>query len=147
MREDANLCKLLVSSHLSIDLLAVSLHLFSDLGCCEVCFVHSLHVGADESHEGVVGVLHDERLEHERHIVEHVLNLFGVDVLSGRTEEHGLAAPFDEQVSTFVQYAEVAGTKPSVLREDVARSFFVLEIACHDVLSTHFNLAYSGAVG
>ena len=112
-----------------------------------MCFVHSLHVGADESHEGVIGILHDERLEHERHIVEHILNLFGVDVLSGRAEEHGLAAAFDKQVSTFVQYAEVAGTKPSVLSEDVARSFFVLEISCHDVLATHFNLAYSGAVG
>ena len=67
--------------------------------------IHFVVVRADKRHKAVVLLLQYQRLQHERHVIDFRLNLFGVDILPARTEKHRFAASLDIQESVFVQHS------------------------------------------
>ena len=98
-----------------------------------------LGVGIDQGAESAV-VLYHEGLDYVGHIVDLALYLLGIDVLSGRTENHALAAALDEQESVGVNHTHVSGTEPAVFGKCLGSSLFVLVIAQEDVVALDQNL-------
>ena len=91
--------------------------------------------------------LYDQRLAHSLLIIQLVLNLLRIDILTGRTQEHGLAATLDIDILFLIESSEVTGTQPSVFRKCRCRRFGVLVITHHHIFAFHEYLADTGLVG
>ena len=68
-----------------------------------------LIIRINERHQFVVAI-YDKRLYHLINGVYQILNLLGVDVLSGRAEDHVLVAALDIDISLLIEQSEVART-------------------------------------
>ena len=83
-----------------------------------------------------------ERLAHHRHGVEFVLDFFGIDVLSVRSEEHVLDASFDEKMPVGRKASEVTGVVPSVAVDCLSSGLLVLVVSEHDVHAACDDLTF-----
>ena len=86
----------------------------------------------NQSHQFVIALDYDAFVDH-RHGVELVLNLFRIDVLSVRTQQHVLASSSYEEMAVRAHGCQVACMEPSVLIYYGICSLLVLVIALHDV--------------
>ena len=86
-------------------------------------------------------VFQDEGFEHQVHVVELVLDLFGIDVLPVAAQDHGLGATPDVKGAVLVHGGHVARVEPSLGIEHAVGVLFVLEIALHHMLAPHDDLA------
>jgi hypothetical protein len=76
---------------------------------------------------------------------ERLLDLYGGDVLPAG--DHNVLGSVQElHVAARVHDPEVAGVKPAA-PERLGRRLLVLEIALHDVVAAHHDLAHRRAVG
>ena len=89
----------------------------------------------------------DAELVDVRHVAEHVLHVVRIHVLSGGGHDDVLAASRQDELTTFVQLAQVAGVEPAVSVDDILGGFVVAEVATHDVRSARENLAHTILVG
>ena len=95
--------------------------------------------------EGVefVAFLDDYALHHVRQCVELVFDLFRVDVLSARTEQHILASATNEEIARFVDHTEVACVVPSLGIECGSGGFRIFVVAEHHVGAARENFAHN----
>ena len=80
-------------------------------------FVVEMH----QCHEALL-VLIDHRFADVLELVDDGLDLFGIDVLAARAEDHVLGAALDEDETIRIDHAEVPGAQPSILAQDLRGS-------------------------
>ena len=97
-------------------------------------------VGIDQGRQSAI-FFDDEGIHYVGKAVDHGFQLFGIDVLSGRPQDHALGTASQEEVTVFVHDAHVARAEPAVLREGIGRGFVVLEIAQENIGAAYLHLA------
>ena len=85
-----------------------------------------------QSHQFVIALDYDALVDH-RHGVELVLNLFRIDVLTIRSQQHVLASSSYEEMSVGVHRCQVACMEPSVFIYYGICCLLVLVIALHHI--------------
>ena len=73
--------------------------------------------------------------------VEERFDFFGVDVLTGRTENHRFAASAEEDKTILVHRSEVTRPHPAIGRKSGSCSFWVLVVTDHAVVALQQDLA------
>ena len=114
-----------------------------DLGYClriEQSLCYSLLVEEYKS-DKLSAPVHNDSLEHIILIVHDCLDLFRIDILAGRAENHVLGAASDEEVAVVVDDSEVSRAQEAILRECICRSLRILEISKTDILALGLDLA------
>ena len=131
----------LVGGYELIDVDSVQLHDVADVILRESQLACLVVVGVYQGDQLAGLALDDDALLNHEHVVQTVLNLFGIDVLAVGAEEHVLLAALDVQVAIGVDDTIVARVIPSVSVERLGSSLRVLEIAQHGVGATREYLA------
>ena len=112
----------------------------------QVVLVHAfqlglLVIGDDQRLELSVFGFQYERLQHEIHVVELVLDLLRVDVLSAAGEDHRLRTAPDVERAVGVHRGHVARMQPPVGFEDLFGVLFVLVISLHHMFAADDDFA------
>ena len=95
--------------------------------------VQGVHVRDDQRHDAVAGALEHDGLGHVGQVVQHHLDLLGIDVLAVVGQDHVLAAAQQEDVPFGVHRADVAGAEPAVAEHRGGRFRILVVAPEHDV--------------
>ena len=138
---DANLADLAVGRNHGVELLTVLLHNLLQLFSTQVQRLRFVEIWMNQTDE-LVTLLNHYAFADECQGVELIFDFLRIDVLARCTQEHVLAAAFDEHIAISVHRAEVACMIPAFLVEGSSSSFLVLVIAEHHVRTLCQNLAW-----
>ena len=106
--------------------------------------VEDVIVKLDEGNQLAVA-FHDQGLVHAQMAVDDLLDLFGIDILSGRAYDHAAQASFDEETAFCIHAGQVSGVQPPVVGNDGTGAFGILVVAQHDVVAPDDDFAFSGS--
>ena len=142
--EDASVGYTAVSREFGVELLHVLQHYIVKFAHRYALAFGILKVGNHESFKFALAGIDDKRLGHVWHIVEFLLNLFGIDILPGGTENHVFVAAAYVEKSIGIEIADVAGCHPAVAESSLG-GFRVFVIALHHIVAA--NPQYAGSNG
>ena len=99
-----------------------------------------MEIRIDQSRD-TPGILDSQGVHDIGHVVYDGFDLFRIDVLPGRAEDHALRAALEVEVAVGIHHAYVAGPEPAVFGEAFRGCCFVLEVAEENIGSPRLHFA------